>query len=388
MLKQTLKIVSYLVGSLLIGIAVTFLADSTENVAVEKRIRKTAEDNIKNAIVSFKGSAVRPTSRDEKNFIIKFADTVMADKVIVREYSPDRRAGADDAVFVFTLQGKDYALDVYLKNKFLKSELALLDVPDYIMGILATIIVFAFTVYFTENKKRTLLMKQQFESEHAELHSALERQEALALVGRMSAALAHELKTPIATISNLVQAFPSRQSDEQFVKRFMTLTTEELNRTQQLIDNLLVYGKDIDTLNEEWIPIKSFFTEAASGLLLETPDNCMIYGDRFYLGLLFKNLIRNSREAAADKVRVNVHIPHEKAALTEIVCEDNGNGFPLTADLEKLTAPFVTSRSRGGGLGLYLSKKIAMAHGGSLSLVRMEKGARVIISVPLGRIKT
>jgi signal transduction histidine kinase len=390
MLKQTLKIVSYLVVSLFIGIVITLLVDSTEDVAVEKRIRKTVEDNIKNAVASFRESDVHPTPHDEKSFILKFVDTVMVDKAVVREHARDRLPGTDvDAVFLFTLQGKDYALDVYLQNKYLKSELALLDMPDYITGIVATIIVFTFTVFFTENKKRTLLMKQQFESEHAELHSALERQEALALVGRMSAALAHELKTPIGTISNLVQALPSRHADEQFIKRFMTLTGEELNRTQQLIDNLLVYGKDIDILNEEWIPIKSFFTEAVhTGLLLEIPDNYMIYGDRFYLGLLFKNLIRNSREAAAGKVRVNVHIPHEKAALVKIVCEDNGSGFPLTADLEKLTAPFVTSRSRGGGLGLYLSKKVVLAHGGSLSLARMESGARFIIAVPLKRIKS
>jgi signal transduction histidine kinase len=390
MLKQTLKIVSYLVGSLLIGLAVTLLADSIDNVTVEKNMRKTVEDDMKNAVASFRETANRPTSRDEKKFIVKFANTVMTDKVIVRGYSPEVRAGADnDAVFLFTLQGKDYALDVYLQNKFLKSELALIDVPDYIMGTLATIIFFAFAVYLTENKKRTLLMKQQFELKHAELHSALERQEALALIGRMSATLAHELKTPIATISNLVQAFPSRQSDEQFVKRFVPLMHEELSRTQQLIDNLLVYGKDIDILNEEWIPIKVFFTEAIlAGLLFELPDNCEMYGDRFYLGLLFKNLIRNSREAAACKVRMTVRGPQENTTIAEIVCEDDGNGFPLNADLEKLTAPFVTSRSRGGGLGLYLAKKVAMAHGGSLSLVRMEKGARVIITVPANRIKT
>jgi signal transduction histidine kinase len=390
MLKQTLKIVSYLVGSLLIGIAVTFLVDSTEDVAVEKRVRKTVEDDIKNAVASFNASAVRPTARDEKNFVIKFVGTVMADKVVVREYRAERQPLTDvDAAFLFTLQGKDYAFDVYLQNKFLKSELALLDMPDYITGMVATIIVFTFAVYFTENRKRTVLMKQQFELKHAELHTALERQEALALVGRMTAALAHELKTPIGTISNLVQALPSRHADAQFIKRFMTLTGEELNRTQQLIDNLLIYGKDINLLKEEWIPIKNFFTEAVlTDPLLEIPDNYSIYGDRFYLGLLFKNLIRNSREAAAGAVRVNVHIPREQTAFAEIVCEDNGSGFPLTADLEKLTDPFVTSRSRGGGLGLYLSKKIAMAHGGSLSLARMEKGARVIISVPLKRIKT
>lgn len=391
MLKQTLKIVSNLLLSLLIGIVVTLIVDSSEDVAVEKKIRKTVEDSINNAVASFKASAVHPTSHDEKSFIIKFVDTVMADKAVVREHASNRLPETEDKdlTFLFTLSGTDYSLDVYLQQKFMKSELALLDMPDYISGIVATVIVFAFTVYFTENKKRTLLMKQQFEVKHAELHSALERQEALALVGRMSAALAHELKTPIGTISNLVQALPSRHTDEQFIKRFMTLTSEELNRTQQLIDNLLVYGKDIDILNEEWIPIKNFFTEAVhTGLLLEIRDNYMIYGDRFYLGLLFKNLIRNSREAAASKVRVNVHIPTEKTALAEIVCEDDGKGFPLSADLEKLTAPFVTSRSRGGGLGLYLSKKVVMAHGGSLSLVRMEQGARVIITIPTQRIRT
>lgn len=391
MVKQTLKIVSYLVLSLLVGIVVTFLVDTTEDVAVEKRIRKTVEDNINNAVASFRASSEHPSSRDEKNFTIKFVDTVMADKAVIREHARDRlpESADGDLTFLFTLSGTGYSLDVYLQQKYLKSELALLDIPDYIMGIVATIIVFAFIVYFTENKKRTLVMKQQFELKHAELHSALERQEALALVGRMSAALAHELKTPIGTISNLVQALPLRHSDEQFIKRFVTLTSEELNRTQQLIDNLLVYGKDIDILNEEWIPIKSFFTEAVlNGLLFEISDNYMIYGDRFYLGLLFKNLMRNSLEAAAGKVCVSVQIPREKTMLAEIVCEDNGSGFPLTADLEQLTAPFVTSRSRGGGLGLYLARKIAAAHGGSLSLARMEKGARVIITVPMKRIKS
>jgi hypothetical protein len=163
MLKKTLKIVSSLLLSLLIGIVVTLLVDSTEDAAVEKKIRKTVEDNINNAVVSFKASALHPTPRDEKNFIIKFVDTVMADKAVVHEHASDRLPETEDKdlAFLFTLSGTGYSLDVYLQQKFIKSELALLDMPDYISGIVATIIVFAFTVYFTENKKRTLLMKQQ-----------------------------------------------------------------------------------------------------------------------------------------------------------------------------------------------------------------------------------
>jgi signal transduction histidine kinase len=232
-------------------------------------------------------------------------------------------------------------------------------------------------------------MQQQFAEKHAQLDTALQQHEALTLLGRMSAALAHELRTPIASISNLLQTFPSRRSDEQFVKRFLELMGEEVNRTQQLLDNLLAYGKEIDIRKSEWITIGDFLNRAVtSGLSVDIPTKFMIFGDRFYLELLFKNLLRNSREAGADriKIRLNVH-PENTVSNTEIACEDNGAGFSPTADLGKLTDPFVTSRSRGGGLGLYLAKKIATAHGGSLSLQGMEKGARVIIALPMSRIR-
>jgi len=89
------------------------------------------------------------------------------------------------------------------------------------------------------------------------------------------------------------------------------------------------------------------------------------------------------------RIKIDLDIrPENAASNAEIACEDNGAGFSPTADLEKLTDPFVTSRSRGGGLGLYLAKKIATAHGGSLSLQGIEKGVRVIIALPTGRIRT
>jgi len=391
MLKQTFTIVSYLFISLLIGIIFTVLADSAEDATVEKNIRAMMESNIINALASFKESAVNPTSRDEESFLIKFISTVMADRLVVHNHIADKTPEPEDndSVYLLTLNGKDYALDIYLQKTYLKSELALLDLPDYIFGILSTIVVFTFLVYFSESRKRTLLMKQQFESKQAELSSALERHEALALVGRMSASLAHELKTPLGTISNLIQALPSRRNDEQFISRFIALTSEELNRTQQLIDNLLVYGKDIEILNEEWFPIRRSLEDTVpGGIALDVQDRTMIYGDRFYLDLLFKNLVRNASEAGADKVSVTVLMSDQDASFATIIFDDNGIGFPASADLEKLTDPFVTSRSRGGGLGLYLSKKITIAHGGSLSLERKEKGARIMLAIPGKRIKT
>ncbi len=388
MLKQTLIIVSCLVGSVLVGIVVAFIVDSTENIAIEKSLRASVEGDIKKTLVLFNESAFHHRPSDEKRFIEKYIKTVMADKVVAYEHGPGNRPKSDDEDFLFTLNGRDYLLDVYLRDQYLESEFTFLDIRAY-AGIAATIIFFTFTVYFLENRKRALVMQQQFAQKHAQLNTALQQHEALALLGRMSAALAHELKTPIASISNLLQTFPSRRADEQFVKRFLELMDEELNRTQQLIDNLLAYGKEIDTHNSELAAIGDLLKKnATSGIIVEISTKFKLLGDKFYLELLFKNLLRNSREAGADRIRIHLNArPEDTASNAEIVCEDNGAGFSPTADLEKLTDPFITSRSRGGGLGLYLAKKIATAHGGSLSLQRMEKGARVIITLPMSRVR-
>ncbi len=389
MLKQTSTIVSFLLISILVGIAATLVTDKIENITVQKRLEKTLESDIRNALSSFKESAKHTTPLDEKTFVLKFISATMEDKVTVYErVSAERPKAGSDESFLFTLSDPGYMLDIFIRKEYLRSELAILDVPEYISGITATIVVFTFIVLYTENRKRTLSLQQKMERKHAELDSALKQHEALALLGRMSAALAHELKTPIATISNLIQTFPSRRSDEQFVNRFLALTRDELNRTQQLIDNLLAYGKEIDIRNNEWVPVKALVEKGASdGIAVHVQANMKVYGDAFYLDLLFKNLLRNSREAGA--ANVSVQVPAHsggRETVGEIVVDDDGAGFSPASDVEKLTDPFVTSRSRGGGLGLYLARKIVAAHGGTLVLARRAKGARVVIRLPAKRI--
>ncbi|HUI45384.1 MAG TPA: HAMP domain-containing sensor histidine kinase [Nitrospirota bacterium] len=191
----------------------------------------------------------------------------------------------------------------------------------------------------------------------------------------------------------MIHVLPSRLSDERFTERFVTLVREELDRTQQLIDNLLAYGKNIELRNEEWTAVTALMLPAANRYHLTViPDpsvNGEILGDQFYLDLFFQNVFRNSREAGADEVRVAFRVDQlapETAA--DFTCEDNGVGYPETADLDELMSPFVTSRSRGSGLGLYLAKKIITAHDGTLSLYRKEKGAGVKVTLPGKRVST
>jgi signal transduction histidine kinase len=390
MIRQTFKLVVYLLFSLSIGITVTLIMDEFENITVEKKIREALELEIKNAINAFKSSSDNTSAEQAISFLKKFSSTAMKDRIIAVDQAKDNRPDSKEFKFLFTFSENGENVDLYIRNSYLKGELAILDIPELIFGVFTTIVVFVLTVLYAEKRRQALALQQQFETKHAELRKAVEEHEALTLLGRMAATLAHELKTPMATISNLIQVLPSRISDDRFTERFVSLTEHELSRTQQLIDNLLVYGKDIDIKKEEWIESASLIKGLTDKNNIEVSvcPRFSIYGDRFYIELLFENLMRNSIEAGADRVHIEVNIasPEDESAA-EILFEDNGRGFPTDCDLDELISPFVTHRSSGAGLGLYLIKKVVLAHGGKIFLYRLENGAGVKILLPKKRVK-
>lgn len=375
MLRQPIRYLACLLFSLLAGITVTLVMDRVENIFVEKRIRTELVQEIQGAVAAFKASTGRTTPAEVIIFINKFIASAEKDKIIAVD--PGMKSPQDSATstFLSSFQEGERRVDCYIVTSYLKNELAILEVPELVSGLIITIIVFAALVVHAEKKK--------------EFSRVLEEHEALALLGRMVATLAHELKTPIATISNLVQTLPNRIEDKHFIDRFITLTNSELNRTQQLISNLLAYGKEIEARRCEWFDLAPVLAAAATknSLTIESPASVMIHGDRFYFDLLCDNLLRNSRTAGATHVNVTI-ATHSTAGDGALLClEDNGKGFPNVTDLTSLLDPFMTLHSSGAGLGLYLAAKIAAAHNGVITLYRPEQGAGVSITLPPDRIK-
>lgn len=388
MSKQPLRLILYLLISLITGIMVTLAMDSFENIEVEKRIRKELEHEIRVTAASFKNSAEKVTPRELVKFLREFSASALGDKIIVADPAHDKKPDPHAFTFLFTYEASDERLDYYILNSYLNNELAILDTPELVLGLFITVIVFTCIILYAEKKKQAVVFHQQFEIKHAEFKKVLEEHEALALLGRMVATLAHELKTPIATISNLVQVLPARIGDERFTSRFVALTVEELDRIQQLINNLLAYGKEIEVKNEEWIDFPNFLNEIAlkNSLQLEAPPFVKIFGDRFLLNLLFDNLMRNSKAEGAGKVHVKVRTGKSADLTSEILIEDNGNGFTTEVDINTLLNPFITFHSSGAGLGLYLAKQVATAHEGTLCLYRIEHGAGVNVTLPQKRV--
>jgi signal transduction histidine kinase len=363
--------------------------DYFENFAVEKSVRKELKQEIKSAAASFKSSTSNFTSGEVFRFLKTYSASALSGKVIAVDPVTDIKPSHLGS-FLFSYKEDDGQIDYFIVNSFMKSQLAILDIPELLFGLFTTFSVFAGILILADKREKFKELQQTLEVKHEEIRRVLEEHEALALLGRMAATLAHELKTPIATISNLIQTFPSRINDKEFTDRFHVMIKEELNRTQQLINNLLAYGKDIDSSHGEWISLAILLKElsAKNSLRLASAPPWEIYGDRFYLGLLLENLMRNSREAGAAELRVTLQTETtEGSGRAEILFEDNGKGFPEDADLGSLLTPFVSGRSSGAGLGLYLVAKIAAAHDAQITLYRPAHGAGVRLSLPRKKVR-
>lgn len=386
MFKQTLRFVFYLIISILIGIAVTLTIDHFENIAVEKKVRKDLESELRGAVSSFNSYSNNHAPEESIKFIKKFSVSSMQDRVIAVD-SEDKIPDKDKFKYLFTFKDGGRRVDFYIINAYLQGELGILENHELVLGLMTIVAIFTIMVLYSEKKRQRREMRIQMEIKHEEFRKTLKEQETLALLGRMSATLAHELKTPVATISNMVQVLPARIKDEKFTDRFIAITGEELKRTQQLIDNLLVYGKEIGVAGREWIHLKPFIGDLAErdGLIISGCSDVNLLCDKFYMGLLLENLLRNSRAAKA--TGVNVSLNSDKGGMVEMSFEDDGAGFPADTDLEQLLNPFITMRSSGAGLGLYLVKKIGAAHGWKIQLFRPANGAGIRIIISQGEVR-
>jgi two-component system sensor histidine kinase PilS (NtrC family) len=212
------------------------------------------------------------------------------------------------------------------------------------------------------------------------------QQEKLAAMGRVSAAIAHEIRNPLAAIAQANELL-SEDRLGRSQERLVSIISDNVVRLRRLVDDVLESlptgaGRAgsmnvvelVRTLVEEWrstVGVEPGVVELS--LPLQQPQ---AWFDPEHLRRILVNLLDNgyrhsSREAHAVKVAVNLGT----GDVVELLVSNDGP--PITADVEMhLFEPFFSTRSRGTGLGLYLCKELCERHGADIRHVRLDQGQR------------
>jgi len=198
----------------------------------------------------------------------------------------------------------------------------------------------------------------------------LERERHLATLGEMSAVLAHEIRNPLASLKGhaqlLAESLPAgdraRAKADRVVaeaKRIETLTTD-------LLDFVKTGAVHPAPTNPSALLERASQQVPGATIELDTsaaPDSWSLDGDR--MEQVLSNLLRNAAEASPAGKPVDARVTSSAEGLCYEV-RDFGAGIPEN-QLRAIFEPFHTTRTRGTGLGLAVSRRIVELHGGHIA---------------------
>ena len=209
------------------------------------------------------------------------------------------------------------------------------------------------------------------------------RVEHLAIMARFYAGIAHEIRNPLAAISNLIAMLPDRFDDPEYRDTAVRLLPMEVSRIVRLAERLrLMAPSEGGKLSVVSIPpllhdIVAIHSPTAHEQQVKIELHCAdelpkIQGDPGQLVQLFVNLLRNAVEAMPDGGTVTIEADRSKgrvgAASVIVRVLDEGVGVD-PAVRPKIFDPFFTTKPSGTGLGLSICREIADFHRARLALL-------------------
>lgn len=238
---------------------------------------------------------------------------------------------------------------------------------------------------------RDLAARVALAVERAEAVSALDDARRLAALGQFAAAIAHDIRTPLTSISLNVQILRRKLQLPDDDREHLDIALEELARLDKSVGEILDFAKPVKLASEE-IDVGELLDTCAKGLtpvlhekgvslkLDARPDGVTVHGDAKRLRQVLTNLVDNAADASGTGAEV---ILRASAAADHVAIEveDRGRGI-ATDDLPKIFDPFFTTRPDGTGLGLAICHKVVRAHGGDIK-VRSAPGAGSTFTVVL-----
>jgi signal transduction histidine kinase len=217
----------------------------------------------------------------------------------------------------------------------------------------------------------SFLLQVEELTDAVEMEARLRRSEALAQLGALSAAVAHELRNPLAGISGALQVITRSMDEGSLHHTVLTKVDGEVRRLNSLVTDLLAFARP-GTAQLTPTDLRPLADEVVELLAPEHPTVTLsVVGlgqaaaDPHLVRQVLHNLVRNAVDAVTESGGGAVRVLVDHGSLR---VADDGPGIPEERRAE-VFEPFVTSKTRGTGLGLAISARSAHAMGGDLRLV-------------------
>ena len=233
----------------------------------------------------------------------------------------------------------------------------------------------------------------QMKAELEETQDELIRKERLATLGQLSSSVGHELRNPLGVMTNAVYYLQALLAGApQEVSEYLGILKNQIHIAERIVSDLLDFARvkppqrsvqDLPRLVEEQlarvavpgsVQVERQFSDALPAA----------YVDPVQIGQVLLNLITNGLQAMEERGgMLTIRGEEVRDGCPRLSVEDTGPGVP--ADLrDKIFEPLFTTKARGIGLGLPVSRSLARAAGGALTLDDdWQGGARFVLELPV-----
>ncbi len=224
------------------------------------------------------------------------------------------------------------------------------------------------------------------------------RQQQLETAGRLAAEVAHQIKNPLAIITNslfILERHLRKKPDPPPPQpnRQIEIIREEVERADRIITELMGYAQlaegrveNLILAEEIRLAIEQVFP---TGSNFETVVDCEIAENlpplkmqRGHLNEILVNILKNCRDIQNGDPRIEIRARPAPDDHIVITIDDNGPGIPDDT-VERVFEPYYTTKSAGSGLGLSIVKHNTEIYGGHVRVAPGNlKGARFEIELP------
>ncbi len=215
--------------------------------------------------------------------------------------------------------------------------------------------------------------------------------ERFAAIGELAAMVGHDLRNPLTGMTGAAYYLKTKWGPrlDPKAKEMITLIEKDIEYSNKIVDDLLEYSREIRLDLTETTP-RAVAEEALGSV--KTPRNVTVLNlsritpsitvDTEKVKRVFLNIIRNALDAMPRGGQLTITTSEANGSV-EVQFTDTGMGMSKAA-IENMWSPLFTTKAKGIGLGLPISKRLVEAHGGSISVQsEVGKGTTFTVTLPI-----